>query len=200
MKIISSLCLIPHGDLPATLEKLLYQCVAFCFKRFPHVIILKWPILSKPWPISSMYGMFTCIYHTNQPNVGKYTILIHGSYGCCFRFTFLLVSIFFGILLQLNKPKNWHDGHALGFKSWEHSSYQDVSTRNCEPLNLFLRTVFTLFILASWIHFIIISTLSSLPSTNKLLYVQSLWPHPSHLKTISSKWILSLPQTNRGEN
>ena len=26
-----------------------------------------------------MYGIFTYIYHTNQPNVGKYTI--HGSYG-----------------------------------------------------------------------------------------------------------------------
>ena len=26
-----------------------------------------------------MYGIFTYIYHTNQPSVGKYTI--HGSYG-----------------------------------------------------------------------------------------------------------------------
>ena len=26
-----------------------------------------------------MYGIFTYIYHENQPNVGKYTI--HGSYG-----------------------------------------------------------------------------------------------------------------------
>ena len=30
-------------------------------------------------PIGSMYGIFIHIYHTNQPNVGKYTI--HGSYG-----------------------------------------------------------------------------------------------------------------------
>ena len=30
-------------------------------------------------PIVSMYGIFTYIYHKNQPNVGKYTI--HGSYG-----------------------------------------------------------------------------------------------------------------------
>ena len=30
-------------------------------------------------PIPSMYGIFTYIYHTNQPNVGKYTK--HGSYG-----------------------------------------------------------------------------------------------------------------------
>ena len=26
-----------------------------------------------------MYGVYTYIYHKNQPNVGKYTI--HGSYG-----------------------------------------------------------------------------------------------------------------------
>ena len=32
-----------------------------------------------PVPIGSMYGIFTYIYHGNQPNVGKYTI--HGSYG-----------------------------------------------------------------------------------------------------------------------
>ena len=30
-------------------------------------------------PIESMYGIFTYIYHKNQPNVGIYTI--HGSYG-----------------------------------------------------------------------------------------------------------------------
>ena len=29
-------------------------------------------------PIASMYGIFTYIYHKNQPNVGKYTI-----HGCC---------------------------------------------------------------------------------------------------------------------
>ena len=34
------------------------------------------------WPISFMYGIFTYIYHTYQPNVGKYTI--HGWYGWCF--------------------------------------------------------------------------------------------------------------------
>ena len=30
-------------------------------------------------PIESMHGIFTYIYHKNQPNVGKYTI--HGWYG-----------------------------------------------------------------------------------------------------------------------
>ena len=40
---------------------------------------------SLPWkpikPIGSMYGIFTCMYHKKQPNVGKYTV--HGSYGKC---------------------------------------------------------------------------------------------------------------------
>ena len=36
-------------------------------------------VFKKPMPIGSMYGIFTYIYHQNQPNVGKYTI--HGSYG-----------------------------------------------------------------------------------------------------------------------
>ena len=31
------------------------------------------------YPMASIYGIFTYIYHTNQPNVGKYTI--HGWYG-----------------------------------------------------------------------------------------------------------------------
>ena len=31
------------------------------------------------YPIPSMYGIFTYIYHKHQPNVGKYTI--HGFYG-----------------------------------------------------------------------------------------------------------------------
>ena len=31
------------------------------------------------YPIASMYGIFTYIYHKNQPHVGKYTI--HGWYG-----------------------------------------------------------------------------------------------------------------------
>ena len=27
-----------------------------------------------PYPMASMYGIFTYIYHKNQPNVGKYNI------------------------------------------------------------------------------------------------------------------------------
>ena len=36
-------------------------------------------LVSERVPIGSMYGIFTYIYHKNQPNVGKYAI--HGSYG-----------------------------------------------------------------------------------------------------------------------
>ena len=36
---------------------------------------------SKDVPIPSMYGIYTYIYHKNQPNVAKYTI--HGCYGVC---------------------------------------------------------------------------------------------------------------------
>ena len=39
----------------------------------------RWFLLWILPPIGSMYGIFTNIYHKNQPNVGKYTI--HGSYG-----------------------------------------------------------------------------------------------------------------------
>ena len=42
----------------------------------------KWihpPVSKNDNPKGSMYGIFTYIYHKNQPNVGKYTI--HGSYG-----------------------------------------------------------------------------------------------------------------------
>ena len=39
----------------------------------------------------SMYGIYTYIYHKNQPNVGKYTI--HGSYG-----------VYFNIILHSHPP------------------------------------------------------------------------------------------------
>ena len=35
------------------------------------------------WPIGSMYGIFTYIYHTFMPIVGKYNV--HGYYGWCYR-------------------------------------------------------------------------------------------------------------------
>ena len=44
-----------------------------------HRIRMKRTELGCSIPIGSMYGIFTYIYHKNQPNVGKYTI--HGSYG-----------------------------------------------------------------------------------------------------------------------
>ena len=41
------------------------------------------------FPIASMYGIFTYIYHKNQPNVGKYNkYSIHGWYG--FRWGFAI--------------------------------------------------------------------------------------------------------------
>ena len=39
----------------------------------------KYSLLATNIPIPSMYGVYTYIYHKNQPNVCKYTI--HGSYG-----------------------------------------------------------------------------------------------------------------------
>ena len=40
-----------------------------------------------PYPIGSMYGIFTYIYHKNQPTVGEY--IIHGSFG------YLLTNLYF---------------------------------------------------------------------------------------------------------
>ena len=37
------------------------------------------PPFEDVFPIGSMYGIFTYIYHKMKPNVGKYTI--HGSFG-----------------------------------------------------------------------------------------------------------------------
>ena len=38
-----------------------------------------WVLLLHDYPLPSMYGIFTYIYHTNQPNVGNKSI--HGCYG-----------------------------------------------------------------------------------------------------------------------
>ena len=45
------------------------------------------------YPMGSMYGILTYIYHKNQPNVGKYTI--HRSYGYCFNFINITLHLFF---------------------------------------------------------------------------------------------------------
>ena len=72
----------------ATLPMVLYWTKT---RRIPHKnhkrFVRKlegWWNVSLAKPIPSMSGIFTCIYHTNQPNVGKYTI--HGSYGKGFKF------------------------------------------------------------------------------------------------------------------
>ena len=46
----------------------------FCFEFMVYIFMFV-PI----YPIGSMYGIFTYIYHKSKPNVGQYTI--HGSYG-----------------------------------------------------------------------------------------------------------------------
>ena len=48
----------------------------FLGKKYNDRMSLVWPVVI---PIESMYGIFTYIYHKNQPNVGKYTI--RGWYG-----------------------------------------------------------------------------------------------------------------------
>ena len=45
-------------------------------------------------PIGSMYGIFTYMFHKNQPNVGKVNIPYMGSYGICFLLGTLLELIF----------------------------------------------------------------------------------------------------------
>ena len=42
----------------------------FLGKKYNDRMSLVWPVVI---PIESMYGIFTYIYHKNQPNVGKYT-------------------------------------------------------------------------------------------------------------------------------
>ena len=50
---------------------------------FLAIFFTKWLIFyGKFIPIASMYGIFTYIYHKNQPNADKYTI--HGWYGIFF--------------------------------------------------------------------------------------------------------------------
>ena len=79
-------------------------------ENFSHIHILQ--VL----PIGSMYGIFTYIYHKNQPNVGKYTI--HGSYGLhhCFLWMHLLWITVIQIVCQLLAAtliikKLWGDGN-----------------------------------------------------------------------------------------
>ena len=47
--------------------------------KFPRSSTMKGIPKIIAFPIVSMYGTFSYIYHKNQPNVGKYTI--HGSYA-----------------------------------------------------------------------------------------------------------------------
>ena len=58
----------------------LLRCDLILRKNTSFIQIWFWLMI----PIGSMYGIFTYIYHKNQPNVGKYTI--HGSHGIVFVF------------------------------------------------------------------------------------------------------------------
>ena len=61
-----------RGPLLSTRREPTTSCSTFeCF--WQHLIV------NSLIPIGSMYGIFTYIYHKNQPNVGKCTI--HGSSG-----------------------------------------------------------------------------------------------------------------------
>ena len=48
-------------------------------------MFLSFNFISCSFPIGSMYGRVSCIYHKNQPNVGRYAI--HGRYGISFIVT-----------------------------------------------------------------------------------------------------------------
>ena len=42
------------------------------------LVTLRYIMLYFQYPIASMYGIFTYIFHRNQPNVGKYTSPMDG--------------------------------------------------------------------------------------------------------------------------
>ena len=70
----SGFCL---GSWRSALKKRFFSCFSWCYWSWAGKNPKFWHWAFNP--IGSMYGIFTCIYHKNQPNVGKYTI--HGSYG-----------------------------------------------------------------------------------------------------------------------
>ena len=58
------------------------KCYAFrTCKRTPNHQLRLWVHGWMLIPIGSMYGIFTYIYHKNQPNVGIWIYQSHGSYG-----------------------------------------------------------------------------------------------------------------------
>ena len=70
-------CGIGHGgEIPLRSQPAYVQL----WPWLPVIIIINWLFLwDYTFPICSMYGIFTYIYPTNGPNVGKYTI--HGASG-----------------------------------------------------------------------------------------------------------------------
>ena len=65
-----------------------------------------------PSPRCSMYGIFTYIYHKNQPNVGKYTI--HGAYGSWISVIYICEPYFLWFKVQgdhQNIVSHFHQGY-----------------------------------------------------------------------------------------
>ena len=82
-------------------------------------------------PIGSMYGIFTYIYHKNQPNVGKYTI--HGSYGLSYWWS--LNGVFFSTTSLKSHLRNIHQNLHRGkwplIHTWNHHLVIFVSNIFC---------------------------------------------------------------------
>ena len=80
-----------RGPMNSPNREILHRVVAGVSSSSTKIDQLPWRVTdsSDRWscnvhsPIQSMYGIFTYIYHKNQPNVGKYTI--HGSYGTLWK-------------------------------------------------------------------------------------------------------------------
>ena len=64
-------------------------------RKFTNYSVPSWNFKTKHNPRHSMYGLFTCIYHKHQPNVGKYAI--HWVFG---NGTLRKDVAFFGFSLQ----------------------------------------------------------------------------------------------------
>ena len=134
--------------------------VAFCSEHVGNIRVLAWKCTLSYWkrykkihmwdkyaeifyfwyPMGSMYGIFTYIYHKHQPNVGKYCI-VHGSYG---------IGAFYGAnsnLLPLSRcvTKRKRNAAVLpvqlssGLFGREHQAMGGDTRFGCFPLKLVVR-------------------------------------------------------------
>ena len=94
-------CGLCHGSCPKSCKLAIGPWDDFCSYHSYRVVLPKWELarvecgrcISK----KSMYGIFTYMYHKNQPNVGKYTL--HGWYG--YLNEVLIYHCFFDANLQM---------------------------------------------------------------------------------------------------